>query len=82
MRRVSTAYAGLTVAALLFSGSCSKKEEVDAAAAAPPKTQVVEIQPDRNLVKVQRPERFTLVTATAREELPQVNATGSVTPDI
>lgn len=82
MRRVSTAYAGLAVAAVLLADGCSKKEKVDEAAAAPPKAQVVEVEPDHNLLKVDRPERFTLVTATAHEELPQVNATGSVTPDI
>jgi cobalt-zinc-cadmium efflux system membrane fusion protein len=82
MRRVNTAYAGLALAALLLPAGCSKKEKVDEAAAAPPKTQVVEIQPDHNLVKVDRPERFELVTATLHEELPQINVTGSVTPDI
>jgi cobalt-zinc-cadmium efflux system membrane fusion protein len=82
MRRVHTAYAGLTLAALLLAAGCGKKEKVDEAAAAPPKTQVVELQPDHNLVKVDRPERFELATATLREELPQVNVTGSVAPDI
>ena len=82
MRRLNTACAGLTVGALLLSAGCSKEEKVDAAAAAPPKTQVIELQPDHNTVKVDRPERFALVTATLREELPQITATGSVTPDI
>jgi membrane fusion protein, heavy metal efflux system len=82
MRRVNTAYAGLTLAALLLSADCGKKEKVDEAAAAPPKTRVVEIQPDHNLVKVDRPERFELAAATLHEELPQINVTGSVTPDI
>ena len=82
MRRVNTAYAGLTLAALLLSAGCGKKEKVDEAAAAPPKTQVVEIQPDHNLVKVDRPERFELVSGNIHEELPQINVTGSVTPDI
>jgi cobalt-zinc-cadmium efflux system membrane fusion protein len=82
MRRVNTTYAGLMLAALLLSAGCGKKEKVDEAAAAPPKTQVVELQPDHNLVKVERPERFELVAATLREELPQIDVTGSVTPDI
>jgi cobalt-zinc-cadmium efflux system membrane fusion protein len=82
MRRVNTAYAGLAAAALLLSAGCDKKEKIDAAAAAPPKTQVVELHPDLNLVKVDRPERFALATATPYEELPQINVTGSVTPDI
>jgi membrane fusion protein, heavy metal efflux system len=82
MKRVNTAYAGLTLALLLLPAGCSKQEKVDEAAAAPPKTQVVELQPDHNLVKVDRPERFELATATLREELPQINVTGSVNPDI
>jgi membrane fusion protein, heavy metal efflux system len=60
---------------------CGSREKVDAAAAAPPQARVVE-EPDLNIVKVDRPERFTLVTATQREERPQVHATGTVTPDV
>jgi membrane fusion protein, heavy metal efflux system len=82
MRRINTACAGLTLAVLLLPAGCSKQEKVDEAAAAPPKTQVVEIAPDHNLVKVDRPERFELVTASLREELPEISVTGSVTPDI
>ncbi|MBV9766803.1 MAG: efflux RND transporter periplasmic adaptor subunit [Acidobacteriaceae bacterium] len=63
-----------------FVSGCSK-EKVDAAAAAPPKAKVVE-EPDLNLVKVDRPERFTLVTAGQREELPEVHATGVVSPNV
>jgi cobalt-zinc-cadmium efflux system membrane fusion protein len=33
-------------------------------------------------VKVDRPERFNLVKAAAREELPQIHATGAVTADV
>lgn len=57
------------------------KEKVDAAAAAPPRANVVE-EPDLNIVKVDRPERFTLVAAGQRQELPQVHATGTLTPDV
>ncbi len=48
---------------------------------APPQTQVVE-EPDLNLIKVSRPERFTLVVAGRREELPELHATGAISPDI
>ena len=60
---------------------CGSREKVDAAAAAPPQARVVE-EPDLNVVKIDRPERFTLVTAGQQQEQPQVHATGTVTPDV
>ena len=66
-------------AGLWFSACESKK--VDAVAAAPPKTQVVE-EPDLNVVKIDRPERFSLVVAGRHEELPEVHATGTISPNI
>lgn len=72
------AFAALLCA--LYAG-CSSKEKVDPAAAAPPPAQVVE-QPDLNVVRVDRPERFTLVAAAQRQELPEIHVTGVVTPDI
>jgi cobalt-zinc-cadmium efflux system membrane fusion protein len=70
----------LVFAAVSLVG-CGSREKVDAAAAAPPPARVTE-EPDLNIVKVDRPERFKLVTACPREDLPQVQATGSVTPDV
>jgi len=62
-------------------GGCGSKEKVDPAAAAPPQAKVVEEQ-DLNIVKVDQPERFRLVTAGQREDLPEVHATGTVNPDV
>jgi len=64
-----------------FLAGCGSKEKVDASAMAPPKTQVLE-QPDLNLVKVDRPERFILIAAGQREERPELHATGAISPDI
>ena len=61
--------------------SCGNKEKVDEQAAAPPPTKVVE-QPDLNLVKVDRPDRFALATATERQERPEIHATGVINPNI
>lgn len=61
--------------------SCGSKTKLNAADAAPPKAQVVE-EPDLNLVKIDRPERFTLATAGEHEELPEIHATGVVNPAI
>ncbi len=60
---------------------CGSKEAINAAQAAPPPAQVVE-EPDLDIVKVDRPERFTLVTAGQREAVPELHVTGVVNPDI
>ena len=77
---------GLAIPLLLsviVACSCSgSKEKVDEKAAAPPPVQVVEQHPDQNVVKVDQPDRFKLVTVSEREEKPEVHATGSVTPDV
>lgn len=70
----------LLVAAAMAAG-CGRRDKVNAAEAAPPKTTVIE-QADLNLVKVDRPERFRLVKATERDEVPQIHVTGTVNPDI
>jgi len=82
MKRARRQAAALLAGALL-GGSCSgPKAKVDEAAAAPPPVQVVEQHPDLNVVKVDQPERFKLVTAGEREEKPEVHATGTITPDV
>lgn len=72
--------ASVMLATLVLFG-CGSKGKVDAAAEAAPPANVVE-EPDLNVVKVDRPERFKLVTAESREELPQLHATGTVNPDV
>ena len=79
MKRVELFVTGALFSLVLVG--CGSREKVDAAAAAPPQANVVE-EPDLNIVKVDRPERFTLVTAGRGEERPQVHATGTVTPDV
>lgn len=60
---------------------CGSKQKEDPSAAAPPPAQVVQ-EPDLNVVKVDRPNRFALVAAGSRQELPEIHVTGSITPDI
>lgn len=73
------------VASVLLTGSvlagCGAKKPIDEAAAAPPPAKV-EYVPDVNIIQVDRPERFTVVAAGSVEELPQLNATGVVNPNI
>ncbi len=81
MTRIGSVVAVSTLLGIAVLFSCGPKTRVDAADAAPPKAQVVE-EPDLNLVKVDRPERFTLVAAGEHEELPEIHATGVVNPNI
>jgi cobalt-zinc-cadmium efflux system membrane fusion protein len=72
----------LSAASLSFlMAGCGSKQTVDAAQAAPPPAQIVE-QPDLNIVKVDRPERFTLVSAGQRQAVPELHVTGVVSADI
>src|SRR5947209_519367 len=82
MTKTTFAQAGSTVfACVLLAGCHSAAKPVDEAAAAPPKPTIV-TEPDLNLVKIERPERFTLVNAEKKIDRPEIHATGSVTPDV
>lgn len=56
-------------------------DQADAAAGAPPPLKV-EQQPDSSVVKVDRPERFALVTVGEHDARPSLSVTGVVSPDI
>jgi cobalt-zinc-cadmium efflux system membrane fusion protein len=82
MRKATFAVTGPTLfGCLLLAGCHSAPNAVDEAAAAPPKTPVVN-EPDLNVVKVDRPERFALIAAEKRADRPEIHATGSVSPDV
>lgn len=83
MRRTRFGWAGVVLASSVFLAvtGCHEKPKVDEAAAAPPPTQVVE-QGDPNALKVDKPERFAKIQATHYEELPQLHATGTISPDV
>jgi cobalt-zinc-cadmium efflux system membrane fusion protein len=67
--------------ALISLAGCAPKKKADPAAEAPPSAQV-ESAPDPTNVKVDHPEQFPVVTASEREAAPELNATGTVSPDI
>lgn len=73
-------WSGVFIAGLAVTG-CGEKPKLDEAAAAPPPTQVIE-QSDQNSIKIDRPERFALFEATQHVELPQMHATGAISPDV
>ena len=64
---------------LLIAG-CGKKASDPAAEAPPPTT--VEHQQGVDVVQVDKPERFPLVTANSREATSTLNVTGTVNPDV
>ncbi len=67
MKKATLAQAGSTMlACVLLAGCHSAPKTVDEAAAAPPKTTVVS-EPDLNVVKIDRPERFALVSAEKQD---------------
>lgn len=83
--RISLATVALALSVLtvsLFSTGCSgEKPKIDETAAAPPQTQVTEVG-DPNLIKVDQVNRFPVVNAQAQQVLPQLNATGVISPDV
>lgn len=71
----------IVTAACLTLAGCGSKGPFDAAAAAPPPQKVTD-ELDLNLVRVDHPERFTLIAAGSIEERPQVHAVGTVNPNV
>lgn len=70
----------LAIVCVLVPAGCEKKSS-DPASEAPPPASVIR-QDDVNLVRVDRPERFPLATATAHEATSTLNVTGTVNPDV
>ena len=82
MRRVGTRGMALAFLAVLFLPGCSGgPKEKDAAAEAPPATQVVR-DSDASIVTVDHAEQFPLVEAGEYKAAAELVVTGSVTPDI
>jgi len=68
------------IVACVLSG-CGSKVQADGKAEAPPPA-VVEHESDAGVFKVDHPEQFPLVAAAEYNAAPQLNVTGSVSPDI
>ena len=83
MKRVLFVNALLCLAvALLLSGCTSKSTEAKNPAAEAPPPAKVESVADAGLVKVDHPDQFKLATAVERNVAPELNVTGTVTPDV
>ena len=81
MKRTQTISATLVLSASALLSGCRSNGKPNQADTAPPQAQVIE-EPDLNLVKIDRPERFALVTAGQHEERPEIRVTGVVNPDV
>ncbi len=67
--------------AAILAGCGARGETSDPKAEAPPPAQV-EQAAEAGIVKVDRPEQFPLVAATARDAAPELNVTGAVAADV
>jgi cobalt-zinc-cadmium efflux system membrane fusion protein len=72
---------GLCVALCLMLAGCGAKAAPDPSAGAPPPAKV-EKELDSSMVKVDHPEQFPLATAAVYQAASELNATGSVSPDV
>ena len=82
MKQNNLYLAALVVATATVLVSCGDQgKAADPAQEAPPAAQITE-EPDLNLIKVDHPEHFPLVSAGQREDLPQLNVTGTINPDV
>ncbi len=68
--------------AFLFSGCTSNTTSAKNPEAEAPPPAKVESVADAGIVKVQRPDEFPLVTAAGRDAAPELNVTGTVSPDV
>ena len=81
VRRRGEACLALTLALALLLAGCGAKGQPNPAAEAPPATEV-EREQDANMVQVDHPEQFPLVTASAHVSAPELNVTGVVGADV
>lgn len=80
MKRVEMAALALAVTLCAANMACSGGKS-NPEAEAPPPVKVEQVA-DRNLFRVDQPERFKLVQAVEHLAAPELNVTGTVTPDI
>ncbi len=81
MKRTRAIVAALALLLCVLLAGCRSNGKPNPADTAPPQAQVIE-QPDLNVVKIDRPERFALVTAGQHEERQEIHVTGVVNPDV
>ena len=80
-RNRMNAYLAWAAIAAAFASLAGCTEKVAAVSNNAPAVKVEQV-PDPNLIRVEKPERFPLVVATARSEVSELVANGSVAPDV
>ncbi len=81
MKRISLVKLILVLGAAGSLVNCSQAVKADPASEAPPAAQV-ETAGDPNIVKVDHPEQFPVVSAEKYNAAPELNVTGVVSPDV
>jgi membrane fusion protein, heavy metal efflux system len=81
MNRTILVEVALCLAFALLSSGCTQKATADPAAELPPVAKV-ESELNASLVKVDHPEQFPLATADRHNATPELNVTGTVSPDV
>jgi cobalt-zinc-cadmium efflux system membrane fusion protein len=81
MKRISLLKLILVVGAAWSLVNCGQTVKADPASEAPPAAQV-EAAGDPNIVKVDHPEQFPVVSAERYSAAPELNVTGVVSPDV
>jgi cobalt-zinc-cadmium efflux system membrane fusion protein len=74
-------FAACIALCVLATGCSSEKVKADPAAEAPPAAQVVPAG-NSSMVNVDHPEQYPVVTAGKYDAAPELNVTGTVTPDV
>ena len=84
MHRLLFVEAAVCVVLSLMTAGCEKKAAAsgDTTAGTGPESTAVEPDLDSNNFKVDHPERFSLVTAGEYSAAPELNVTGTVSPDV
>jgi cobalt-zinc-cadmium efflux system membrane fusion protein len=81
MKRISPVILILVLGAAGSLVNCGQSVKADPASEAPPAAQV-ETAGDPNIVKVDHPEQFPVVSAEPYNAAPELNVTGVVSPDV
>ena len=82
MSRTNYIPIALSIAAALLLAGCEKVVKADPAKEAPPTAPQVVPAGNSSVVTVDKPEQYAVVTAGKYEAAPELNVTGTVTPDV
>ncbi|HEX5228218.1 MAG TPA: efflux RND transporter periplasmic adaptor subunit [Bryobacteraceae bacterium] len=75
------ALATAAIAVALMLAACETKVEANPKAGEPPPAEIIH-ESDGNMFHVDHPDQFPIVTAGEHDAAPELNATGSVSPDV